>query len=136
MSLSLQQLAALEAAALAAVGNRESRCQFGMAGIYQVAGLFPADLEIPNGSRDWARAQGRSLIEPWVDNCGFFERIEAIEPGALLGFRLGHTLHHVAIALPGGRMAHVFGGHGVQIAPCIPDAWARRLARIWRLRTP
>lgn len=135
MSLTTQQLAALESAAAAAKGRREMRCQLAMADIYKAAGLLPADLAIPEGERDWARAHGRSLIEPWVDACHHFEPIAAVEPGALLGFRLGHTMHHVAIALQGGRMVHVFGEHGVQIAPCIPTPWAKRLARMWRLRS-
>lgn len=136
MSLPPDQLAALEAAAAAADGRPEHRCQIGMAGIYKAAGLLPAALEIPDGDRDWARAQGRSLIEPWVDGCGYFEPIATVEPGALIGFRLGHTVHHVAIALEGGRLAHVFGHHGVKIAPCIPAEWAKRIERIWRIRLP
>lgn len=128
------QLAALEAAALAAQGRPEIRCQIAMAEIYFAADLLPR-LEIPTGSRDWARSQGRSLIAPWVEACGYFDPVPAPAlPGDLLGFRLGHTLHHVAIQLSGGRLVHVFGGHGVMIAPCIPDAWARRLEKIWRLK--
>jgi cell wall-associated NlpC family hydrolase len=128
------KLALLEAAAVAAKGRQEPACQVAMADLYKAAQLLPADLEIPIGDRDWARAHGRSLIEPWVDACPHFEAIEVIEPGALLGFRLGHTLHHVSIALAGGRMVHVFGQHGVQVAPCIPSEWAKRLTRIWRIR--
>lgn len=134
MSLTPAQLSALESAAADAIGRKEMRCQVAMADIFKAAGLLPADLAIPSGDRDWARAQGRSLIEPWVDACPFFESIAAPEPGALLGFRLGHTLHHVAIALHAGRMVHVFGEHGVQIAPCIPLPWERRLARQWRVK--
>lgn len=129
-----EQYNALEAAAHAAEYRRELRCQVAMADIYKAAGLLPIALEIPAGDRAWARAHGRSLIEQWVDTCPHFEAVAAIEPGALLGFRLGHTLHHVAIALSGGRMVHVFGEHGVRIAPCIPTPWQERLARTWRLK--
>ena len=129
------QLTLLESAALAAVGRRESHCQVAMADIYKAAGLMPSALEIPSGNRDWARAQGCSLIAPWVDGSGLFEAIEVVEPGALLGFRLGHTLHHVAIALSGGRMVHVAGEHGIQIAVCIPTPWAQRMDRIWSIKT-
>lgn len=134
MPLLPEQLVALEGAALAAVGRPETRCQMAMADIYKAAGLLPQDLEIPEGNRDWARTQGRSLITPWVEGCGFFVAVEeAPQAGDLLGFRLGHTLHHVALMLSGGRMVHVFGGHGVQIAVCIPTPWAKRLEKIWRL---
>ncbi|HKB57758.1 MAG TPA: NlpC/P60 family protein [Lacunisphaera sp.] len=130
-----EKLTLLEAAAIAAAGRPELRCQIAMADIYKAAGLLPMELDIPEGNRNWARAQGRSLITPWVEDCGFFEAAPApAQPGDLLGFRLGHVLHHVAIQLEGGRMVHVFGEHGVQIAVCIPEPWAKRLEKIWRLK--
>ncbi len=130
-----EKLLALEAAALEATGRPELRCQIAMADLYKQAGLLPLELEIPTGSRNWARSQGVSLITPFVESCGFFQAVEEpAQPGDLLGFRLGHTLHHVAIQLGGGRMVHVFGEHGVQIAVCIPTPWAQRLAKIWRLK--
>jgi len=129
------QLARIEQAAALMENEPEMRCQVAMANIYKVAGLLPKDLEIPNGDRDWAQSQGRSLIEPWVESSGFFQRVDGpAEAGDLLGFRLGHTLHHVAIQLGGGRLVHVFGGHGVKIAVCIPSAWAKRLERVWRIK--
>jgi len=128
------QLAALESAAKAWEHRPEMRCQIAMAEIYFAAGLLPR-MEIPTGPRDWARAQGRDMIAPWVESCGYFEMVNAPAlPGDLLGFRLGHTLHHVAILLSSGRMVHVYGVHGVLIAPCIPTPWAQRLAKIWRLK--
>ena len=133
--LSPAQLAALESAALAAVGTPEMRCQVAMVDIYKSAGLLPADFHAPLGDADWARTQERSLIAEGVAGCGYFCEVEApAQPGDLLGFRLGHTLHHVAISLGGGRMVHVFGAHGVQIAPCIPAPWAKRLEKIWRIK--
>lgn len=133
--ISTAQLAALEAAAAAADGRPELRCHVAMIDIYHAAGLLPP-LEIAQGPRDWARASDASLIEPGVEECGLFVRVDgAPQPADLLGFRLGRILHHVAISLSGGRMVHVFGGHGVKIAPCIPDAWAKRLERVWRPRS-
>ncbi len=130
-----ENLQAIEAAAVAMIGSPERRCQIAMADCYKAAGLLPKELEIPHGNYDWARSQGRSLITPWVEGCGFFVEAEApAQPGDLLGFRLGHVLHHVAIQLDGGRMFHVFGDHGPQIAVAIPDQWAKRLEKIWRLR--
>jgi cell wall-associated NlpC family hydrolase len=129
-----EQLVAMEAAAKAWEHRPEMRCQVAMAEIYFAANLLPR-FEVPTGSRDWARAQGRELIIPWVEGCGYFLAVPAPAlPGDLLGFRLGHTMHHVAILLGGGRMAHVFGVHGVLIAPCIPEPWAKRLEKIWRLK--
>ena len=132
--ITAEQLERLEKAAEAWVDRPEHRCQFAMAGIYQDAGLLPA-LEIPDRPRDWARSSAEELIIPFVDSCGYFDRVEGSpEPGDLVGFRLGHTTHHVSIMLSGGRMVHVFGHHGVKIAVCIPPEWAKRLTRIWRLK--
>ncbi len=130
------QIQSLEAAASAAIGRKEMRCQVAIADIYKAAGLLPADLEVPTGDRDWSRSQGKSLIVPWVDGSGYFERITEIEPGALICFHLGHVPHHVAIALSGGRLVHVMDVHGVQFAECIPAPWIRRLPQsvIWRLK--
>lgn len=130
-----EQLIAIEGAALEAVGRPEMRCQVAMADIYKRAGCLPQDLVIPSGDRDWARAQGVSLISPFVDGCGFFEEVpQPAQAGDLLGFRLGRVLHHVAIQLSGGRMVHVYGGHGVRIAESIPTEWAKRIEKVWRLK--
>jgi hypothetical protein len=129
-----EQLISLEGAALAAVGQPEMRCQVAMAGLYKAAGLLPESLEIPNGPRDWSRAQGSSLIVEWLEQSEHFSRVDGpAEAGDLVVFRLGHSPHHVAIQLAGGRLVHVFGQHGVQIAPCIPTAWAKRIDSIWRI---
>ena len=129
-----EQLAALEYAARAWEHRPEMRCQVAMGEIYFAAGLLPR-FEIPEGSRDWARAQAREVIIPGVESCGYFVEVDPpAQAGDLLGFRLGHTLHHLAILLGGGRMVHVYGTHGVLIAPCVPEPWAKRLAKIWRLK--
>jgi cell wall-associated NlpC family hydrolase len=129
-----EQYNVLEEKATAAVGHPDASCQIAMANIYKAAGLMAPEVAIPDGDRSWAQTQGRSLIAEWVDGSGLFESIDEIEPGALIGFKLGHTLHHVAIALSGGRMVHVFGVHGVQIAACIPHEWQKRVGRIWRIK--
>lgn len=130
-----EQLVALETAALEAVGRPEMRCHVAMADIYKRAGLLPEALAIPDGNRDWARAEGRSLIDPWVSSCGFFDEVDGpLEAGDLLGFRLGRIIHHVSIQLTGGRIVHVFGVHGICIAPTIPAEWAKRLTKVWRLK--
>jgi cell wall-associated NlpC family hydrolase len=142
------ELAALEAAAASWAGTpfcENSRvkgvgvsCHFACSEIYMEAAWLPR-VDVPEGPRDWGRSQARSLIEEWIAGSGYFilagpSRSYAIFPGDLLGFRVGTTLHHVAIALQGGRIVHAVNGHGVVIAPCIPDAWRKRLVRIWRLK--
>lgn len=136
--ITVAQLQRIEVAAEVYNTTPETRCQVAMANIYKIAGLLPFDLPIPEGPRDAGRWANRSQFRDWLDGEGakYFQEVPApAEPGDLLCFRLGHIEHHVAILLGGGRLVHVFGNHGVQIAPCIPDAWAKRLGSIWRLRT-
>lgn len=135
MSLLPEQIIAIEGAALEAVGSPETRCQKAMAAIYRRAGILPSDFEVPDGPRDASRWSAGSLIAEFMAGCPYFEEVkQPIEPGDLIGFRLGHVLHHVAIALSGGRIVHVYGQHGVRIAPCIPSAWAERIEKVWRFR--
>lgn len=131
------QLSQLEAAAFAAVGRKESRCQFAMADLYKEVGLLPSDLAIPERARDAARWSNTSFIREWLEGAGAEYFAEVAKPaiaGDLLLFRLGHVDHHVAMMLGGGRFVHVFGEHGVQIADCMPTPWAKRLSSVWRIR--
>lgn len=128
-----EQLIALEGAALAAIGNPERRCQVAMADIYKRAGLLPEALEIPNGPRDASRWSSSSLIADFMATCPHFEEVAEMQPGDLIGFHVGHALHHVSILLSDGRLCHVYGAHGVQIAPCIPGPWLSRIAKVWRI---
>lgn len=135
MSIRPEQSLAIENAAHELDGYPETRCQKAMAELYRRAGLLPADFAVPDGPRDAARWRGTSQIADFMAACPYFEEVAGPhEPGDLLGFRLGHTLHHVAVALAGGRLVHVFGLHGVRIAPAIPDEWAKRIEKVWRLR--
>lgn len=130
-----EQIIAIEGAALEAVGRPEMRCQVAMADIFKRAGVLPQDFVVPDGPRNAAQWRGTSQIAEFMAACPSFEEVGSMEPGDLLGFRLGHTLHHVGILLSGGRLVHVFGTHGVQIAPCIPTEWAKRIEKVWRPRT-
>lgn len=132
--ISSEKLQAIEAAAEAMVNAPELRCQVAMAEIYKRAGLLPQELLIPSGTRSWARAQGRSLIVPWLDASPYFERVEDPQPGDIVAFLVDHTPHHVCILLSGGRFVHVYGFHGVKIAPAMPDAWRDAIAGAWRIK--
>ena len=129
----------LEEEAARAVGRAEMRCQFAMADIYKAAGLLPRGVEIPDGPRDLARFSGSGLIVEWLADPGaggaYFDKVAEAAPGDLLCFQLGRIPHHVAISLVGGRLVHVFGRHGIQIAACIPPEWARRIHSAWRIKT-
>ena len=97
-----------------------------------------------DGPRDWALAQERSLMVDFIESCGRFDEVwhhvndgpacPALQPGDVLGFHLGHTIHHLALALGGRCVVHAVHGHGVAIAEAIPAVWEKRLHRIWRVK--
>jgi cell wall-associated NlpC family hydrolase len=142
----MKDVASLEAAALAwmgtpfcersAVRGAGVSCHRLAAAIYRDAGWTPA-LEFPDAPTGWSRAQTRSLIAEWLDGPGTtwftsVPNLELIEPGDLLGFKIGHAIHHVGIHLPGGRLVSAMQNVGVRIAPNITPVWMRRLRRVWR----
>ncbi|MFA5264974.1 MAG: NlpC/P60 family protein [Opitutaceae bacterium] len=140
-----EQISALEAAAEtwrgtpfcegSPVQGAGVSCHHLPAELYFDAGLLTR-LPIPNGPSKWTGGQDRSLIVEWVEASGLFIEISGREflPGDVLGFRLGHCIHHAALALGGGRIVHSVVGHGVSIEPSIPYAWEKRLEKIWRIK--
>lgn len=144
MIATAEKIAALEAAAEAwkgtsfcegaSVRGAGANCQGACAGIYFDAGWLPR-FPVPQGPRDWARGHTRSLIVEWIEGSGLFAAIDprARAAGDLLGFRVGHTVHHLGIVLGRGRLVHAISGHGVVIAEVIPDAWLKRLEKAWRV---
>lgn len=106
------------------------------ANVYFDAGWLPR-FELPTAPAGWARAQDRSLMEEWLDSEGlqyFTPMALEVEklPGDLLGFRIGRCVHHLAVMLPGGRVATALEGVGAVILDAPPKPLAKRLARIWR----
>lgn len=111
-------------------------CHLAVAEVYFEAHILPR-IPVPLGPAGWSRTQGRSLMEEWLDRGEgmhwFIERFpREREPGDLLGFRVGHCVHHLAILLPHGRLFHAVDRAGACIAPNLPPAWAKRLVRVWR----
>ena len=116
-------------------------CHFGPAEILIEAGLLPRDLLIPTGPPGWSRSQGVSIMEAFLDGDGakYFQSIDAdpwpespLQPGDLLGFKVGRCVHHLGLRLNGTRMFHVMEGCGAVIAPNIPLMWLKRMTRVWR----
>ncbi len=140
------QLDALEAAATSWAGtpfceNSKVKgagvsCHYAVWLVYVEALWMPLGINIPTAPPQHCRTRGESLIARWLETDGvsYFRpvKIEEIEPGDLLGFKVGHCLHHIAIQLRGGRIFHAVETTGAGIAPSLPKAWAKRLVRAWR----
>ncbi len=136
-----ENIKALEEAAVSLEG-KQVPCQIGLAEVYFRSGLL-SRFKVPRGPLNWARYQSISLIEPWMDESPLFQSIvppaepgslAAVEPGDFIAFKTGHAVHHVAIMLSGGSFVHVFGDHGLKIAPGMPDPYIKRIQRVWRVK--
>lgn len=112
-------------------------CHLGIMEVYFEAGVVPR-IPLPKGPPGWSRNHAESLMEPWLagEGAAYFEPVtfepctlNGLEPGDLLGFKLGRCVHHIGILLSGGRMFHVHA-HAA-ISPNIPLGYLRRLARAW-----
>jgi cell wall-associated NlpC family hydrolase len=142
------RLAALESAAASwagtpfcehsAVKGAGVCCHLAVIEVYREAGFIAPDVLFPDGPVNWSRTQSRSLMEEAIDGQGrewvvsVAANVSSRMPGDLLGFKVGHCVHHLAIQLPRGRIFHAVDKHGAIIAPNLPPQWAKRLARIWR----
>lgn len=121
----------------AAVVGQGVCCHRLVAEVYFRAGWLPR-MELPGGSPRWAQGSNRSLMEEWLngpDGRRYFAArpVEGapLRAGELMGFRVGRCVHHLAIALGGGRVVHAVEGHGAAILSEVPAVWRKRLARIW-----
>lgn len=108
-------------------------CHLLVADLYKSAGL---DLgEVPHGPPGHARSGAPSIMTPWLNACPRFQLLDPgsqLNPGDLLGFNLGGTLHHLAILLPGDQIVHAINHMGVVITPRLDSTWCSRHAATWR----
>lgn len=112
-------------------------CHMLVARLYAAAGI---DLgPVPNGPPGHARFSKESIMEPWLEKCPLFVRrdgVALVEAGDLTGYRIGHAIHHLAIALPQNQIVHALDGLGVVITPLRDPTWSDRLAAVWSPITP
>lgn len=76
-----------------------------------------------------------SSMSRWLDSCPSLQRVASgsvLHPGDLLGYKLGGTLQHLAILLPGDKIVHMISQLGVGITPRLDGTWASRHAATWR----
>lgn len=150
-----EEIAALEAAAASWVGTPwcpnsakkgAGACCHKLCGaVLFEAGWLPA-FDIPDGPPQLGRAGSDPLIERYLDKSPLFvdadpnrrcaefgaAALELVLPGDLVVSRPARLPHHLSLALTGGRFLHVQWGGLVGIAPNLPDAWRKRLSRIFR----
>jgi len=110
-------------------------CQKLVAEIYFAAG-FIEPLPIPDAAMSHARSNILSLLESFMATRPEFERLapypDKILAGDLVGFRIGRTVHHCAVALGSGQFIHAVETLGVCISHFSDPTWFGRLGALWR----
>lgn len=103
--------------------------------LYSEAGR--GSFSVPEVPMSHARFSRESLLIRWMDASPSFARVtgEPILPGDILGFRIGQCVHHVGVALTGGRFIHSIEGIGTTISALDDATWASRHGETWRSKT-
>lgn len=126
-----------------AVRGQGANCAGAVAGLLRDAG-FPVPEFRMTVPTHWCRHQTRSVQEQWLDSQPrHFESIcrnaennlqlcNALEPGDLVGFRVGLCVHHLGVILPAGRFFQCSESLGAVVLTQSEPLFAKRLARIWR----
>ena len=64
-----------------------------------------------------------------------FDRVEDMEPGDIIGFRIQRKFQHLAIYTGEGKMVHAYSGDPHQVIETpMGTFWTNRIAGIWRWR--
>lgn len=112
-------------------------CQMLAEQIYIESGLN-LPFRVPSASMKWSDVSKESIIEKFLtDQTNVFLTLENaiksdIIPGDLIGFKIGGCVHHMGIALAGGRFIHTMRGIGTTICMISDPTYASRITKIWR----
>jgi len=110
-------------------------CQRLASAIYVEAGVLTADVQIPAGRITRGRWHRISEIEPWLDGRREFVRTDPegdVCAGDLLGFRIGHCISHLGVALGPAQFIHCLEGPGTVVSSLQDATWLKRCAARWR----
>ncbi len=135
-----ERIAALESAASSWVGtpfapNSSAKgkgvsCHTLAGALYAEAGF--GQVEVPDVPIAHARFSTTSFVIAFFAARADFVEVRDILPGDVLGFRIGRSVHHIGVALPGGRFSHAIDGIGATLASIDDATWLHRLEHIWR----
>lgn len=112
-------------------------CETFVLSVYKEEGFLPRDFSIPEGTiRHFRTATGAGLMEPFIDGCEHFEGLRAmlpdVQPGDMLGYRVGRIVHHLGIVYSKTEFAHCVDPAGVKFSSLRDATYLRRWARLWR----
>lgn len=111
-------------------------CQMLAAQLYTESG-FPLPFAVPAASMRWSRVSRVSQIAEFIEANGGFQPVAdltltTIQPGDLLGFKIGGCVHHMGVALTDGRFIHTMRKVGTRIYRLADPTYCNRMEHVWR----
>ena len=113
--------------------GRGVSCQKLCAELYKSSGF--GELEVPDVAMTPGRLREKGQVEEFMEGHPEFVRIEGTtdtRTGDLLGFRIGHSIHHLGVCMHTGTFIHSAPPSGVQLGYLADPTWDSRLAAVWR----
>ncbi len=107
-------------------------CQKFASSVYRDVGC--CNVDVPNVAMAHARFAKVSILEPFMDACQSFNRVpkDDIQPGDLLGFKIGKVIHHCGIYVGENQFIHAMADIGVVTGSITDATWSSRLSAVWR----
>ena len=101
-------------------------------GIYQEAGLVPADVQFPKYDLGGGEHLANSLVIQWLSSCPWVvaKSLPAL-PGDIVTIRLGRVDHHVMLVLENNELLHSIRRYGCCIADMRDSTYAKRIQTCW-----
>ena len=119
----------------AAVKGAGVSCQQLVGAIYRETHFLPPTFVIPEGPMNWGHAHTESLIAAFLAAQPNFLPVPApsLQPGDLLGFRLGGCIHHCGLVVSHeGKFIHCLRGQGTLLSSVRDASYRSRLGQVWR----
>lgn len=113
--------------------GRGVSCQKLAGALYSEAGY--GEVDIPDVPISHSRFSRESFVEPWFAARPDFEEIQAgeeLQTGDILGFQIGHVVHHLGVYLGASLFVHCLDGIGTTIAGLQDATWQSRHVKTWR----
>lgn len=102
------------------------------AGIYQATGILkdfrPPAYDVAEGIHI-----ENSKVLDYIRGRGWPEvAVQDIQPGDLLTFRMGRSVHHVGVVINSRQFIHARPDRGVRYGSITDPTWAKRLVHVFR----
>ena len=102
--------------------------------VAEEAGAVPAGtLAFPSYSLSCGPHLHSSIVVDWLSHCKWARRVEQIDLGNLITFKVGRVDHHTGIVVGPTTFVQSIRHYGVIVSDLRDSTWENRLQTIWEL---